>query len=467
MIRVQDQPNRVSVVEEVVEVRVVSAAGPQGPAGPGLPVGGATDDLIVKQSATDYDTVWADEITVDKVTFDTLAAEALTTAGEVAWDFDLETLDVQLNAGVSLHLGQETFYHVKNMTGSTIPKGTVVRAAGTLGNSGRILIAPFVADGSLPSQVCMGVTTESINDGDDGFVTHFGLIRGINLSAFQDFDILYASPTTPGGFTATPPAAPDNKVIVALVIHAVSNGALFVRPTFGSSLADDELVNLAGLASGDTLVYNGTTGVFEPEEIVPAGGTTGQVLTKTSGVDYDSSWSHPAFSWTTQPGEYYGPMVAAQASSATQANRISCIPMFLPRPTPIDRIALRISAGGAAGSLVRLGIYASTANGLPGALLHDFGTVDGTVLGNPAEITVSATLQGFIWLAARFNDNSPTVIVSTAALAWWAPANAGMTLLSAGVLSAVQSSGTVLVDPFPISTAAVGSAVTIVRVRTA
>jgi len=259
--------------------------GKQGPPGVGGEPGGNTNDLIVKQSAVDYDTAWQDEITVDKVTFDTLAAEALTTAGEVAWDFDLETLNVQLNGNVGLHLGQETFYHVKNQTGSTIPKGTVVRAAGTVGNSGRILIAPFLANGTFPSQVCMGVTTEAIDDGDDGFVTHFGLIRGINLSAFQDFDILYASSTSAGGFTATPPAAPNNNVIVALVIHAVNNGILFVRPTFGSSLANDELVNLAGLATGDGLAYDGTK--FVPSKFAPRTPTVGTGLATTGTVALD------------------------------------------------------------------------------------------------------------------------------------------------------------------------------------
>ena len=183
----------------------------------------------------------------------------------MAWDINVESLLIQLNANTDLHVGQETFYHVKNQTGSTITKGTVVRASGTLGASGRILIAPFLADGTYPTQVCIGIATEDITTGTDGFVTHFGLIRGIDLSAYNDFDILYASDTVAGGYVAnTPPTAPNNHVTVALVVHAAVNGALFVRPTFGSSLANDELVDLTGVQTGDTIVYNGTSGIFEP-----------------------------------------------------------------------------------------------------------------------------------------------------------------------------------------------------------
>jgi hypothetical protein len=120
----------------------------------------------------------------------------------------------------------------------------------------------------------MGVTSENIADGAEGFVQHFGLIRGINTSAFADGDLLWASSTVAGGFVAnTPPVAPNNKVLVALVIAAANNGVIFVRPTFGSSLANDELVNLSGLADSDLLQYDSATGVFLP--VAPTPGLVG------------------------------------------------------------------------------------------------------------------------------------------------------------------------------------------------
>jgi hypothetical protein len=217
--------------------------------------------------------VGTDEITVDQLNFDTAAAQTLNNAGEMAWDVDRETVALRLDSQLSTYLNQDSLYHVVNQTGVTISKGTVVGAVGTLGVSGKILIAPYQANQPSTSQRVMGVTSENIADGAEGFVQHFGLIRGINTSAFADGDLLWASSTVAGGFATTPPVAPNNKVLVALVIAAANNGVIFVRPTFGSSLANDELVNLSGLADNDLLQYDSATGVFLP--VAPTPGLVG------------------------------------------------------------------------------------------------------------------------------------------------------------------------------------------------
>jgi hypothetical protein len=152
--------------------------------------------------------VGTDEITVDQLNFDTAAAQTLNAAGEMAWDVDRETVALRLDSQLSTYLNQDSLYHVVNQTGVTISKGTVVGAVGALGVSGKILIAPFLADGSLDSQRVMGVTSEDIGNGAEGFVQHFGLIRMINTSAYSDGDLLYASSSVAGGFQTTAPTAP-------------------------------------------------------------------------------------------------------------------------------------------------------------------------------------------------------------------------------------------------------------------
>jgi predicted heme/steroid binding protein len=174
------------------------------------------------------------------------------------WSVDDETVDLVMDAGVTQKIGQETFYLVKNQTGAPIPKGTVVRADGTVGTSGRILIAPFLANGTVPSKFCIGVTAETIADGADGFVTAFGKIRQINTASFPNGTVLYASPTSAGGFTATAPHAPNNIVTVAIVINSsTSNGAIFVRPTFSSNINEDEGVKITSPVLNQGLFYNG------------------------------------------------------------------------------------------------------------------------------------------------------------------------------------------------------------------
>jgi len=183
-------------------------------------------------------------------------------AGTIFWDVDDNTADIILN-GYRMKIGEDTFYPVKNQTGTLISKGTNVRFAGTIGASGRLLIAPFLADGTFPSAYYMGVTVEDIDDGEDGKVLWFGRLRGINTTAYNEGDILYASPITPGGFTTTKPLAPNNIITVAAVISDVSNGTIFIRPQLGSSINSDEGVNIISPLDNQSLIYNSGSGIWE------------------------------------------------------------------------------------------------------------------------------------------------------------------------------------------------------------
>jgi hypothetical protein len=101
-------------------------------------------------------------LTAGFVGFDLTPTGTPSVPGTMFWSADDETVDLVMDAAVTQKIGQETFYLVKNQTGAPIPKGTVVRANGTVGSSGRILIAPFLANGTFPSKFCIGVTAETI-----------------------------------------------------------------------------------------------------------------------------------------------------------------------------------------------------------------------------------------------------------------------------------------------------------------
>lgn len=195
----------------------------------------ANDDVIaiVDTSVSQTKKITRGEFftSIDKLTFDTINVDADPIEGELTWDINEKTLSLGLNGGdVVLQIGQEMHYRVRNNTGSTITNGTVVRFSGSVGNSGILLVAPFTANGSLDSHALMGVATENILNGEDGLVTHFGKVRGINTSAFSDGDILYASPTVAGGLTNVKPEPPNNVISVAAVVTSGNNGTLFVRP---------------------------------------------------------------------------------------------------------------------------------------------------------------------------------------------------------------------------------------------
>lgn len=160
------------------------------------------------------------------------------TQGLVSWNTDEETLDVVQNGAV-LQVGQEVQVHCRNNTASTIANGTVVMTTGTLGASGRVTIAPY--DNTTDVKYVLGITTESIIAGDDGKVTAFGKIRGLNTSSWSEGSVLYT--TTNGSLTSTIPTT-GIKMPIAFVINSHSNnGTLMVRVTPINELATITEIN--------------------------------------------------------------------------------------------------------------------------------------------------------------------------------------------------------------------------------
>lgn len=175
--------------------------------------------------------------------------------GEMSWNTDEETVQLVMD-GTTLHIGQDTFVHARNNTASIITKGTAVYATGTLGASGRITVAPMIADGTIAGRYFIGLAAEDIAIGADGQVMTFGKIRQINTTAYNDGDVLWLSPTVAGQLTATEPTAPNLKIATAFVIHAATNGTLMVRAEQGNDLHSDQRVQVSGLTNNDVLTWN-------------------------------------------------------------------------------------------------------------------------------------------------------------------------------------------------------------------
>jgi hypothetical protein len=158
---------------------------------------------------------------------------------------------------------RETFTLVQNSTGATLPKGTVVGFAG-VGAANLLSVSKYIADGSTPSLYILGVLDETIPDsGATGLCCVWGPVSGIDTSAFNVGDILYASPTVAGGFTNVKPTAPDNVIPLAAVLtKSATDGVIFVRPTieqqkYYGEFTLDSTVSLAA-ATPYAVVFNST-----------------------------------------------------------------------------------------------------------------------------------------------------------------------------------------------------------------
>ena len=183
--------------------------------------------------------------------------------GTVYWDDAdaIKTLNIVMedSGEVIQHVGEETYYRVK--ASATITEGQVVMITGTVGASGGLRGAPATGLTAFQGENILGVATQNIALNDWGYVTWFGEVKGINttggIEAWVDGEILYYNPAVAGGLTKIIPTAPNPKVIVAAVVHAATNGILFIRPTFGSAFgATDSNVEITGLADADIIQYN-------------------------------------------------------------------------------------------------------------------------------------------------------------------------------------------------------------------
>lgn len=170
------------------------------------------------------------------------------------------SLTFQMDAGTTQHVGMDQFFRVKCQ--GSITKGQVVSFAGAVGASGGLI--GKAATGLTPQQAnyILGVATESGVNNDWIFVCCFGEVKGIDTTggaeAWVQGQELYYDPAVTGGLTKTKPTSPNAICTVAAVVHVgVSNGILYVRPTFGSVLGGtDGNVQFSTLNNGDVIVYD-------------------------------------------------------------------------------------------------------------------------------------------------------------------------------------------------------------------
>jgi len=202
--------------------------------------------------------------------YDTAATPIAGTPGLTQWNTTEDTLDLSAN-GVTYQLGQEISPLVKNQTGSDIINGTPVMFVGTLGASGRVLIQPAIGDNTIPSSYVVGLTTEDIDNGNDGHVTWFGKVRTLDTTGtpygetWNDSDILYVSATTAGYLTNVKPEAPNSQIFIGVVVLAhATNGVIFVRPSWRGNVSDLDDVNGTTLdTDGQLMVWDDTQKYFD------------------------------------------------------------------------------------------------------------------------------------------------------------------------------------------------------------
>jgi len=180
---------------------------------------------------------------------------------------------------------------VRNVTGATLTKGTVVYINGASGN--KPTVAKAIATSDATSAQTFGLIQADIPNNSNGYLVAFGDLDGLNTSAFAEGVQLYLSATTAGGYTSTKQYAPSHLVYIGVVTRQhVNQGRIEVRIQNGYEM--DELHDVAAQtpSNNDGLFYNSTNSLWENKSIATALGYTPANAATTltiNGVTFDLS----------------------------------------------------------------------------------------------------------------------------------------------------------------------------------
>ena len=298
----------------------------------------------------------------------------------------------------------KTAVAVRNTTGTTIYKGTIVYISGTSG--GKALISKAQANSEATSSKTLGVVTADIANNANGNVLTNGLLTLLDTrtTATNPFttntlvigDDLYLSPTNAGYVTNVKPIAPNNLVSIGKVLEtSATTGQILYAIVNGYELGELHNVDTTGEISGDVLALNG--GIWKPTKII--GGGANAYVAPTS-INF--------------PKGLVNSLVLATAFSniAQTANRITAYP-FIPFQTMISTALIIRCTVGVASALGRVLIY-SNLNGEPNTKLYESADLDFSTTGDKTITTAFTFLAGTTyWLA--FHSSSTQTVAGIAA----------------------------------------------------
>jgi hypothetical protein len=208
------------------------------------------------------DTVDLADITTDLVQFDT-AASITDAVGQLRWNATDNTLNLGLDANVTIRLGQILVQEVTNQHGSALSLGEAVYVFGSQGN--RLTVKKAQANSETTAANTFGIVLESMANNGTGFVATYGLVRNINTLSLTEGAAVWLSATTAGGLTTTRPTSPDHGVLIGFCVRSHATvGELFVAITNGHEIDELHDVAVSGVVNNDSLVYQSSNSTWVP-----------------------------------------------------------------------------------------------------------------------------------------------------------------------------------------------------------
>ena len=181
-------------------------------------------------------------------------------------------------ADLAVYTAPRLISQVRNETGATLTKGTVVYISGASGNKATVSKAICTSDAT--SAQTFGLIFADIANNQNGYAILSGDLAGLDTSAFAAGTQLYLSATTAGAYTSTKQYAPNHLVYIGVVTRShVNQGSIEVRIQNGYEM--DELHNVSAQtpSNGHVLIWNASTSLWESHAI-----TAGTAIGITNGA---------------------------------------------------------------------------------------------------------------------------------------------------------------------------------------
>lgn len=224
------------------------------------------------------------------------------------------TAFVQQELAAGTGISKAVIATVRNETGSTLAKGTVVYINGGVSNKAKVALAQANAEST--SSTTYGLLQDAISTNNNGTAVISGIISGIDTSAFVAGTMLYLSPTTAGELTSTKPSAPNHLVSIGVVTYQHANqGAIQLRIANGFELSEIHDVAISSPANNNFLVYEtsstlwknksaSTLGIAELSGATFTGKISATQSTTSAGIRFLNQNTYPTTA-TAQNGDMW------------------------------------------------------------------------------------------------------------------------------------------------------------------
>ena len=208
----------------------------------------------------------------------------------IAGDGTLITFPVAGQAGTLVR-------EVRNTTGATLTKGTVVYINGANGN--KPTVAKAQANAESTSARTLGLLQSNISNNSNGFVVVIGDLTGLDTSAITEGTQLYLSSTVAGEYTTTKQVAPAHMVYVGKVTRSHPTlGQIEVYVQNGFELDELHDVLITSKTDGQVLQFESASGLWKNKTLATgltvgstaiSGGVDGRILFQNGGVVQESN----------------------------------------------------------------------------------------------------------------------------------------------------------------------------------